>query len=89
MADIRTAQQKYERNTAQAAPRWAAGVQQAGPSSYCEGIARFIGQPVGPCLQQEGANWQAGVQGAQGRYQSGVQGKGSRWAQRYIQRFTQ
>jgi len=87
MATPAQAVEKYNRNTAQAAPRWARGVQQAGPGGYCEGISRFLGQPVGACAQRQGANWQAGVQGAQGRYQQGVQGAGQKWLQGYTQAF--
>ena len=89
MAVPQVAVEKYQRNTANAAPRWAAGVQRVGAAGYCEGIARFLGQPVGPCVSEEGANWQAAVQGAQQRYQAGVQGKGQAWLEGYRRRFAQ
>lgn len=86
MATLRTAQAKWERNTANAGGRWQEGVSRAGPAAYCDGISRFVEAPVPGC-QDEAASWAQGVQGAAPRYQSGVQGKGSRWAENYRRRF--
>ena len=52
----------------------------------CQGVSEFIGQPAPGC---NAAGYDSGVQavGATG-FQSAVQGKGTKWANAYINRMT-
>lgn len=94
MARIDRAQEKWQRNTAQAAGAWKAGVQRAGAQEFCQGIADFIGDGgiMGPCQQDEGAEWQRQVNATpESDFREGVENAAARgrWRENYVRRFRQ
>jgi len=86
-ANLQQAEEKWVRKTQNAGQKWATGVQQAGASAYCEGLAK-LGINPGACMQSAGAAWQAGVNavGAQG-FQAAISGKGDKWARNFLRGF--
>lgn len=70
---------------ANAGAKWAADTQGKG-NAMCQGVSEFIGQPAPGC---NASGYDAGVQavGSAG-FQSAVQGKGSKWARRYVERMS-
>ncbi len=85
MANINTAEQKWERKMQTAGSKWANAASGKG-NAMCQGVSEFIGQPAAGC---NAAGYDAGVQavGAAG-FQQAVAGKGSKWARRYVERMT-
>jgi hypothetical protein len=87
--NINQAAEKWDRNTQGKAQKWAANTAQAGPSAYCQGLAK-LGIPVSACLSGPGARWQQGVQAAgPAAFQAGVQGKAQKWATDFAAAFNQ
>lgn len=86
MANLRTAEQKWDRKMADAGAKWFDDTAGKG-QQYCEGLAEFFGQPIPGC-QQKAQAFNAGVQavGAQG-FQQAVQGKGAKWARRFLESY--
>jgi hypothetical protein len=85
MASLATAQAKWDRKMANAGSKWAANAQGKG-NAMCQGVSEFIGQPAPGC---NASGYDSGVQavGATG-FQSAVQGKGTKWANAYVNRMT-
>ena len=76
MSTLADAQAKWERKTANAGARYDAAIPRM-PSEWVAGCTRF-GIPPGPIAQR---NYSAGIQGGGTKLQSGVAGKGAKWAE--------
>jgi len=87
MATIETARAKWERKTARAGDKWAAGVR-GKQAAYCRGLAEKMGVSYEGCMADEGRSWSEGVEavGAAG-FQAAIAGKGAKWAEKFREAF--
>jgi hypothetical protein len=77
MANLASAQAKWERKTSQAASHWEAATK-AATGEYCKAMSEFLGVNAGRLCQ----NYNAGIAATTAAsYSQGVAGKGSKWAE--------
>lgn len=86
--NLQQAERKWADNTAQAGGAWKAGVDAAGPSAYCQGLAKFGINPAS-CQSGPGARWAQGVGAVSAAdFQAAIAGKAEKWARNYVRKLS-